>query len=365
MTLRVDMVVALHDPRRPIERAVASLLADGVPVRVTVVCHGIDPSPIAERLATVGAVPGSVRVVAFADGVQSPTGPFMYGLRMATAEHVGIMGSDDWLDPGALRAWLEAADLGADVVVGRLRHQSGQTVRAPLVRPWRTRRLDPVRDRLAYRTAPLGLFRRCLLSDPEWSLTPGLRTGDDLAFGVRIWTSAARIDYPRGRAAYVIGSDATERVTTAPHPVSDVLAPIEHLLDRPWFADLPAPVRRAVAIKLVRVHLLGAVAARTEASRWMPGEPERLAHVLARCVAQAPNVPAPFSRADRCVIDAALRPGVSAVTLAAVAERRRTASRLDGVLTARLRDALMRESTARRYLNYALSRFVERVRGDR
>ena len=55
--------------------------------------------------------------------------------------------------------------------------------------------LDPVRDRLAYRTAPLAFFRRRLIDDLGLALTPGLPTGEDVQFSTRLWFSGARIDF--------------------------------------------------------------------------------------------------------------------------------------------------------------------------
>ena len=84
----VDVVVAVHDPRRPVARAVASVLAqDDVHARVTVVCHNTDPAVIVEALGAVHAAGGDdrVRTLELYDGVPSPAGPFNLGLAGAEA----------------------------------------------------------------------------------------------------------------------------------------------------------------------------------------------------------------------------------------------------------------------------------------
>ena len=64
----VDLVIAVHTAQRPIERAVASVLSGTVaPVRVTVVCHGVDVALIMARLGSFADDP-RVRLLPFADG---------------------------------------------------------------------------------------------------------------------------------------------------------------------------------------------------------------------------------------------------------------------------------------------------------
>ena len=106
----VDAVIAVHDPSRPIARAVASLqrsgLAAGTGLRITVVCHNIAVDAIAAQLPDPAA-PG-LRLMHLEDGIHSAAGPFNAGLAAATAPYVTIMGSDDSHQPGAIAAWLAA-----------------------------------------------------------------------------------------------------------------------------------------------------------------------------------------------------------------------------------------------------------------
>src|SRR5690606_21226288 len=77
-----------------------------------------------------------------------------------------IIGSDDTFDDGALGAWATLADeLGSAWLMARLETDTGEHIPTPRTRPGRSRDLDLVLDRLAYRTAPLGLLRRRTLVD--------------------------------------------------------------------------------------------------------------------------------------------------------------------------------------------------------
>src|SRR5690606_32966540 len=102
-----------------------------------------------------------VRLISLIDGIPSPAGPINAGLDAATAPFTSLLGSDDLYEPGAIDAWLEVQRRGrADVVIPRVSTHSGNTLRTPPTRPFRTHRLDGVRDRLSYRTVQLGLVSR-------------------------------------------------------------------------------------------------------------------------------------------------------------------------------------------------------------
>src|SRR5690606_19882630 len=140
---------------------------------------------------------------------------------------------------------------GADIQLAPLRHQSGELLANPLARPLRRHRLDPVRDRLFHRTAPLGLIRRALVAGPG-PLTEGAPVGGDLAWSCRLWTSGARIDFDPRHPAYVIGADADARITMTPRPIADVLAPVDSLIAEGWIDRQAEPVRTSLVAKLVR-----------------------------------------------------------------------------------------------------------------
>jgi len=428
------VVVAVHDLRRDFVRAVRSALADddagraggaggaadggsvaggvavadggrragvAVRVRVTVVAHNLDASLVEAALdgdeLSGARREGRVRVLELADGVPSPAGPFTLGLDRAEAEYVSILGSDDWWQPGALAAWLRVARSRSSAAVlapmrldkapgggaspsaegiGAGRAAVGPVIRNPVLRPFAGRlwpaALDPVRDRLAPRSAPLGLLRREVVERLGLRLTPGLRTGEDIAFSARLWFSGLRLDLDRSAPAYVIGTDAVERVSVGAKPVEVELAAVRLLRDEPWVELLGEAQRRSLAVAMLRVHVLGAVARRVARGDWseegdpvglgtavgqdavvgqgsLEGEARWLSELARDLARLAPGVLAPFSRADRLVLDALLA-GADGARLAAVGAARAAAGRVDAVVPTRLRHVVDREGTLRRYV---------------
>lgn len=452
----VDVVVAVHDVRRDFPRAVRSALGGAVSegpttasrprvagpeagrgarpvpwrerrpaagpwsttpgaparrmprprVRVTVVAHNLEAAVVVGTLETAGLAPeleaGTVRVLELADAVPSPAGPFTLGIERAEARYVSILGSDDHLEPGALAAWFAVAEArGSAAVLAPMRLDSGRLVRSPVPRPFAGRawvaRLDPVRDRLATRSAPLGLLRRDVVDRLDLRLVPGLRTGEDIPFSARLWFSGQRLDLDRTAPTYVIGTDAAERVSVGPKPVEVELAAVRLLRDEPWVERLGAEERRALAVTVLRVHVLGAVTRRVARGDWAaPGDvrstgqgargqdarhqdqdqdqdrdrdrdqdldavvgeslpnPARADEVrwLAGLARDWTDLAAgaldPFARADRRVLDALLAGDVAG--LVAAARARATAGRLEAILPARLRHVADREGTLRRYV---------------
>ena len=79
--------------------------------------------------------------------------------------------------------------------------------------------LDPVRDRLAYRTAPLGLLKRETVERLGLRFPEGLPTGEDQAFSARLWFEGRGLRYAAGAPRYVVGADAVTRVSTTPRPL--------------------------------------------------------------------------------------------------------------------------------------------------
>lgn len=354
----VDVVIALHDLRRPIARAVDSVL--GNPnvsgVRVTVVCHGLDAADVRQALQPYE--PDRLRLVEFSDGVRSAAGPFNRGLELATADYVSVMGSDDFLEAGAMSEWVSyLAREKPDIALIRLRHQGGATLHNPLARARRTRNLDPVRDRVFYRTAPLGLIRRAVVDELGLRMTEGFRTGEDLAFGVRLWTSGRRMDYLRSLPAYVIGGDADVRVTTSPMSVDDFFAPVHAVLTDPAVSAFDAATKRSLAVKLTRIHLLGYVLSRPAVEDWDGAH--AVSHLRSTLLAIdrfAPDMRDPFSRADRDLLDVVSLPTATTQTMVDAVAAHRAAGRVASILPRRIARAFDRESVLSRYLLYALSR---------
>ncbi|MCD2444066.1 glycosyltransferase family 2 protein [Agromyces sp. SYSU K20354] len=353
----VDVVIACHDASRPIERAVASVLHDDDvrdEVRVTVVAHGLGADAFEQRLA---GIDGSWRVVSFTDGVRSAAGPFNHGLELVEGDYCAVMGSDDFLEPGAMSAWVRhvRAERPA-AAIARIRLQGEAVMPNPLVRLGRIRRVDAAKDRLFYRTAPLGLIETAEMHRLDLRMTEGVRVGEDFDFGIRLWSVGRRVDFLGAAPCYVIGVDARERTTYAPLTVEQFLEPVTRLLDDGLPAELTPAHRRALAIKLVRISILGAAGTRRDADAWRgDDEVEFLAAALRRLLALAPGVLAVFNLKDRRVLDGLLaEPTVARVTADVLASSR--AGRRARWLTKNPLRSFGRESTLRRYMLYYLKR---------
>lgn len=360
---QVDVVVAVHTTERPVDRAVRSVLATRAPVRVTVVCHGVPAEKIADRLGSLPELARSrgheVRLVEHEDGVRSPAGPFNKGLDLAEAEFVALLGSDDRLERGALDSWLALAQ-DADVVVPRLAYARPdgsvrEVVPTPPARPGRRRRLDPVRDRLAYRSAPLGLVRRQVLERLGLRHVEGVPVGEDLELSTRLWFEGGRVAFDRRGPAYLVGEDAGDRVTFAGRPVAEDLAWLPPFLSAGWFGALPLEARRAIAVKVLRIHVFGAVHYRPGA--WRHGERADLERLTRLVLEAAPGCERVLSRAERDLLDAVLDPSVPVDRLAALSARRRRHGAPATLLTRDLRQMLAREAPLRLMTASVLARY--------
>ncbi|MCK3770204.1 glycosyltransferase family 2 protein [Microbacterium aerolatum] len=354
----IDFVIACHDESRPLERAVSSLLHDADVrdrVRVTVVGHGLDAAPLRARLA---GIDGDVRVVSFEDGVRSAAGPFNHGLELVDAEYCGVIGSDDFLEPGVLSQWVAHVESERpDAAIAQIRRQTQTVMPNPLVRLGRRRRLDAAKDRLFYRTAPLGLIRTARMRELGLRMIEGVRVGEDFDFGIRLWAHGGRIDFLGGMGSYVVGEDARERTTEAALTVAESFAPIERLFDGGVFESLSAPHRAALVIKLIRVSVIGN--AQAIADKEPPdAEVGAIARILHRLLAVSPAALRAFNRQDRRVLDGLLNEPTAA-RLSADVQRSRHAGRAERWLTPDLLHSFGRESTLRRYALY----FMKRERG--
>lgn len=349
----VDVVIALHSADRQVARAVRSVLggSPGVDVRVSVVAHNL---AVEDARAALGdrADDPRVRVFELADGIPSPSGPFTLGLDAATAPWAAIMGSDDTLAPGAIAGWLAAAE-GLDpdtpvVVVPPLR-LAGRPVPTPPVRPVRvprTRGLDLVRDRLSYRSAPLGLLSRGALALPGARLLPGALVGGDVPMVTALW-SQAQVRYAAGAPAYEIHEDAGDRVTYDPRPIARQLASVDALWDLPAGRGLTAAQRRAVGTKVLRIHVFGAILTRDDPAWWTPAEREELARVTRRVLAEAPGCADPLSLADHDLLAAILDVSVPAERMIGLARARRRHGHPRTLLPSSWRHALHPEAPLR------------------
>lgn len=300
----VDVVIATHTPDRPVERAVASVLRGTVaPVRVTVVVHNTDPDPIRERLSEF-AGDARLRIEPFADGIHSPAGPMNHGLSLATAPYSSLLGSDDEFTPGAIDRWLAlAAEHNAAAVMARLDFTSGAISPQPPVRPRFRAVRHPVRDRLAYRSAPLGLVSTEHFG--ELRLAEGLASGEDIVYSLRVWFSGLPVVFAERERGYLVHVDGDDRVTVAARPAADDLAYLVDLVEADWFTELTESEREAIVVKLLRVQLLGVIAVRAEAGEFVVADREAFRTARRLLAAAAPRAGRCLSRAEFGLLDVA------------------------------------------------------------
>jgi hypothetical protein len=298
MNIEVDLSIAVHSTTRPIARAVASILDNNKSaIRVTVIAHNIAPELIQANLG-VWALDDRVRMLTLVDGIASAAGPLNLGLSESTAPFVAVMGSDDELETGAIDSWLALLRTsGSAAIIARIFHVGRGGDAYPPVRPGRSRKLDPVKDRLAYRSAPLGLISRETFGHLRF--TEGLASGEDLAYVTRMWFSGELIAFDRTGPAYIGHHDAVDRVSHVPRTVEEDFRFLDEILPSSWFLSLPLSHRRAICVKLIRLQVFDAVLARTNAAEWQDEERRALAGVVRRVLNAAPRVENLLSRADR------------------------------------------------------------------
>jgi hypothetical protein len=374
MSQSIEVVIPVHDVERPFQRAVSSALAQraelsrlGVELRVTVVLHNLG-SAAAEVSAGSGA--GSAAGAGFAgsgfdgvtwlscdDGVRSPAGPRNRALDASTATFLSFLDSDDHLEPGSLAAWWKAAQPNsASVVIAPLRTPEGTILPAPRIRPSKPAVLDPLKDGLAYRSVPYGLLRRSALTDVGFRYAEGLRTGEDIEATLKLWFRSGPICYPYGAPAYHQTDDSgAGRVTSSLSSLADEFRWLERLLASGWLQQARPAERRAVALKVLRVHGIGALLRRAGASGlpddalWNEAERAYWADISSRLYAFAGGHLPELSRRDAELTRAAAA-AADVQSLRTAVERHRTAGRLGDLVPASPAAILSRDSVLRHYL---------------
>lgn len=350
----VDVVIPVHTERRPIARATASVLATAsVATRVNIVCHNVEPKWIAAALGTWAADP-RVRLLHLTDGVPSPAGPINAGLDAATGEYTALLGSDDEYEPGAIDAWVSIARRDrADVVIPRLCTAPGVATRNPPTRPFRSRNLDGVRDRLAYRTVQLGLVSRARFGSLR--MTPGLRTGEDVIQGASLWFADARISLARRAPGYLIHQDEPAgRTSTDAKPAAESLLFLDAVLAPEFTVTMSPAQRESFAIKLMRTHVMDILG--TSLAAGAPAaDLAALAGAVGRIVQLAPTAQGILSRRHARIVTeltGAADPERLAVELAVASDYRRPSS----VMPASALRLFHREATPRFLAAIALMR---------
>lgn len=299
----VDVLIPVHTDTRPIARAVSSVLAGtSAAVRVSVIVHNTKVAPIVANLGLL-ADDARVQVLPFADGIPSPAGPFNFAIGATTAPFFVLVGSDDQLETGAIDSWLTVQrEQRAEMVVARIAHVGGGNDASPLLR-WRgPALLHPEKDRLTYRSAPLGLISRRAFGTLRF--TEGLPSGEDIVFANTIWFSGERLAHDRTGPAYLGHSDAGDRVTFLERPVPVDFAFLPLLFSADWYLKLGRAARTSIALKLLRLNVLDAVVARS--IRLMANEADlgSLRNVIDRILESAPGCDRLLSRVDSAVIAA-------------------------------------------------------------
>lgn len=339
----VEVIVACHSRDRPIGRAVASVLEGNPGTRVTVVCHNTDVADI--RSAVAAPSHHAVTFLELSDGVRSPSGPFMFGMRHSRATWVMFMGSDDVLQPGHIRAMLRLSD-GMDAVMARI-VRAGQTVTTPRSRWWKQRSLHAVRDRLYYRSAPLGLLRREFIERAGLELTPGLTAGGDLNFSQQLWRRGT-IAVQKSGPGYEIREDAGDRVTMRFATAADELQHCHHVWDRNPPTS-PAD-RNALGIKYLRNHLIGFASLRAQHQAWQEEDQAVLASWVRRMLHEAPLAARVLSRTDVALVRLLADPDADLAEIARAAQRRATAKPWQQLFPADPRLLLHREAPLRMFV---------------
>lgn len=333
--LKLQIVIAVHTTDRPIGRAVDSVLSTPQS-GVIVVAHGLKTSdlrlPANNRLAVIEC-PG---------GQGFPGVPFNQGIANCHAPLIGIMGSDDWFESGALSRMVQRLETDkADAVIAPLQH--GRTNPLTL----RHKNLQASRDRLFYRTAPLGLFRKSILQNSRYSLSEDVHTGEDFTTSVRLWTDGHRVSYYAEDPAYVVGDDAKSRVTTSPRSLQDSLLALNQLVDRDWVRRLRPADQNSLAVKLLRVHILGSLQSMSVFSRSI-AEWEYLTQTTRKIVALGSDPLGPFSVCDRKPLEAILAADIPAASSAW--HDRQSASMRQRLFPTKLADVINPESNVRHVL---------------
>ena len=303
----VDIVIPVHSLTRPLARAVDSAVAAALPLGrerfvITVVAHHLSPEQVGGMLSE--AQREQVEIIGCPDEGITAGVPRTTALERTTATYISFMDSDDTLDPGAVSRWVGVAERhGSDLVIPGLFHTNGMTDITPLTRPGRGRNLDAVADRLVYRGSVFGLARVATVRRLGARFDRTTPTAEDLAYSMKLYVLANRIDYAAGFPTYVMRDDANDRVSRKALAVKSQMAAAVALSRQEWFAATDPALRAAYALKFIRINLFEAVEAHLRRGSWDRGEATAAAESLAVLVDHVPGAREQFSRADAEVVE--------------------------------------------------------------
>jgi glycosyltransferase involved in cell wall biosynthesis len=303
----IDVIIPVHSTTRPLKRAVSSVLDNTTArVRVIVIAHNIGDDVVKPMLGEFIDHP-DINMYAYADHIHSCAGPKNFGFSQSTADYVSFLDSDDEFEKGALDSWLQIAQReSASTVIAKMKSDDGTSFTDPPTRPGRFQDLNPVKDRLTYRSHTVGLISRKYFVSPLF--TEGLVIGEDLEFSNRLWFTGSRIAYDRTGPAYILHTDASDRITHLVRPLETDFAFVDHIEKSTWFVGLSNRAKRAIGIKIIRVHFFDALASRMSRSEGIGFNREEFLTLLARIEHFAPGSTALLSRPDRKTLDELRKP---------------------------------------------------------
>ncbi|WP_286737996.1 glycosyltransferase [Kocuria sp. UBA1838] len=323
----VDIVIPVHSTSRPLQRAVSSALraAPGAALgqcRVTAVAHHLTAEQVHSMLSVEQRA--VVDVIESEDRGSTAAVPRNEALRRTSARYISFLDSDDTLDPGAVTRWLGIAERrGSDLVMPFQHHENPRVDITPIVRPLRRSDLDPVKDRLGYRSTAFGLIRMSAVRRTGARFDESARTGEDQSFVMALYAGAHRIDLAPGLPGVLMHADGTDRVSRQLLPIRETVAAALDLGREPWFAGVPDELKRSYILKYIRVNFFPALEHAVRSGTWDAHYARSANAVFGELTQYAPHVTDQLSRADLRVARL-LSPGAGErELLAALAERRR------------------------------------------
>ncbi len=286
----VELIVRFHDLSRSdlLQRCFSSVLKEPA-VGIVLVLHNLELSQLNFDL------PEKIKVVELLGKDGQPGAASNAGLRETTAQWVGILDSDDYYQPGAISTMLSRAKKdGANGIIAPLQKQ-GKRNRF-LLPTLKNSSLSPVKDGLFYRTAPHGLFHRHLMTIDEDPFLENVVTGEDIRVTARMWTApGARISFYPKDPAYVLSNDASDRASK-PRAIAEMGPAWEEIWQTSFVQRWNQQTRHALAVKIARIHVLGAIRQRPEVNDWDEQDLVWMSEYLTRLRTEDPKYDYPLSR---------------------------------------------------------------------
>lgn len=281
--MRGQIVVPVHSTSRPVRRAVESVLNEPE-FGVVLVAHGVDPHDL--------DLPSDSRihVVEVKEACGRPGFAFNRGFEVATAEWVGVLGSDDWYQPGALSRMLSRAlrDDADGVLAPQRREGEQQNTGIPAT--VRRKNLEPTRDRLFWRSSPLGIFKRGLLGVGEFGFDEQVGAGVDQLNGALLWAGGHRISYYPDDPPYIVGGSPGDHASELDGRLANHASGWEVLWHDSRIQSLSLPTRRALANRMLTVNVFSVVLPRASSGTLDQADLEWVSRLLQTMSEVAPGM---------------------------------------------------------------------------